>query len=126
MVKLTAFFLATTVMIQSFNLKQSDVLKLPALAKHVIDHLIEGDSFTDFFAMHYGNKTDLHKNEHKEHKNLPFNHKNNDSIFTSVFFFESNLNPVKSSFNCFYQNKPNSNIPFFRFLLSFTIFQPPK
>lgn len=126
MTKITAIFLATTVMLQSFNLKQTDVLKLPTLVAHVFSHLYDGDTFADFIAMHYGDKSDLHKNEHKEHKKLPFNHKNFDSIFTSIFFFELISIPIKSSFTCFFQNESFGYVATFRYLLSYAVFQPPK
>ena len=37
-------------------------------------HLKSGDSFKEFIAMHYGIESNIHEQEHKEHKELPFKH----------------------------------------------------
>lgn len=126
MFKITAIFLALTIALQSFNLKPVDVLNLPNLFGHALSHLNTGDSFLEFMAMHYGNKYELHINKHKEHKNLPFNHKKSDSITTSVFFFESVIFSIKQKVCSFFQFALHYYIEPFSYLLSYTFFQPPK
>ena len=72
MFKSLAIILSISILLQSFPLQLGDFYKLPDLVNHLSQHIENGDSLTDFMAMHYGCELEDHKNEHKE---LTPNHK---------------------------------------------------
>lgn len=69
----------------SANTAFGEVLKLPLLIHHYIDHLREGNelSVIDFFVNHYSGKIQHHhQGNNHEHENLPFKSANNN--FTNI------------------------------------------
>lgn len=79
MTKLLSILAALLILIQSFNISFGDIVQLDELLEHAAFHKAQyGDNILVFISKHYGElKEDHHKNhkeEHEEHKNLPFQH----------------------------------------------------
>ncbi|MDP3311897.1 hypothetical protein [Lutibacter sp.] len=125
MQKAIAYILIITVLLQSFNVEFNDYYKIPALASHFITHLEKGDSISEFISMHYGSLENSHKEDHKEHQNLPFQHHQLDSTFQFNFIIVTNYIEFKYNdivitvSNFFYKNS-------FKSLFRKFIFQPPQ
>ncbi|GGK49763.1 MULTISPECIES: hypothetical protein [Flavobacteriaceae] len=125
MTKISAIILSLTILFQSFNFDLEDLNNIPALADHISCHLDSGDSFVDFFEMHYGSESNNHEQEHKEHKELPFKHQHLESHFQMVYIlcvqnYPFNFNEVKLETNNFTYKEPTTN------LFINNLFQPPQ
>lgn len=123
--KLTVIILSITILLQSFNFEVKDFNKIPTLLDHITCHFNTGDSFADFISMHYGSEVNMHKDVHKEHKELPFKQKHLETSFQYVYMIFSNdifssFNELTFAENKFAYNEATSN----SFLNS--IFQPPQ
>lgn len=88
--KLTVVILSFTILFQSFSFEVTDFSKMSSLVDHLTKHVDSGDSYTDFISMHYGSEANSHKNEHKEHRELPFKHKHLESHFQYMYKLFSN------------------------------------
>ena len=123
--KIAVIFLSFTVLFQSFNLNLEDLPKIPHLFEHIKTHIQQGESLREFIAMHYGCEIDFHKNEHKEHQNLPFKKQNFDAHFNIDFIICNNLFPLQTypkdfvSTYFMYKEQPIK-------LFETHIFQPPR
>lgn len=114
MQKITVVILSFTILFQSFSIEIADFSKISTLVEHFICHFENGDTLTDFMSMHYGSEVDMHENEHKEHKELPFKHKHLDSHFQNVYALFSqeifnSFNEVSFKEHKFAYNEPTSN-----------------
>ena len=123
--KLTVIILSITILLQSFNFEVKDFNKIPTLLDHITCHFNTGDSFADFISMHYGSKVNMHKDVHKEHKELPFKQKHLETSFQYVYMiflegFSGSFKEIAFRKNNFAYNEPTSNL----FINS--IFQPPQ
>jgi len=124
-VKLGVLLMSFTILFQSFNFEISDAFKFSTLIDHLAIHMEEGDGIDDFLDLHYGDKVDLHKDQHKEHRELPFkqHHMDVNIHYVNTVFEEKNLssfiemNAVENNFT--YKN-PYTN----SFINNF--FQPPQ
>jgi len=123
--KLTVIILSITILLQSFNFEVKDFNKIPTLLDHITCHFDTGDSFADFISMHYGSEVNMHKDVHKEHKELPFKQKHLETSFQYVYMiflegFSGSFKEIAFRKNNFAYNEPTSNL----FINS--IFQPPQ
>ncbi|MDY0780975.1 hypothetical protein [Tenacibaculum sp. IB213877] len=86
--KLASISLSILILFQSFNIHLEDITSVQVLVEHAQFHKkMYGDSFFEFLADHYGKNMNEHKNDHKEHKDLPFksdyqNHFHHNIAFT--------------------------------------------
>jgi len=104
-----------------------DIAKVPYLIDHYHQHKSKDSAFSliEFFNMHYGSLAEKHdKEEHEQHKGLPFKAPDNVTIHSTVFLTEPHntsieLEAIEVTYTNFYQ--PNSYSEF-----SPTIFQPPR
>lgn len=107
------------------NTAFGEVLKLPMLIHHYIEHSQEDDnhSILGFLADHYGEDTNHHDNQH-EHDNLPFKTESPNTGQTFClppsFIETTKLVPIKELKTLTFQEQNYSNI----YLDS--IWQPPK
>lgn len=125
MIKVAAFILALTVLIQSFNFDASDLQKIPTLVNHFSSHFDNGDSLSEFVSMHYGSSTQNHEEEHQEHGELPFKHQHIDSHFQLAFVITVNQYPL----DCIETSHDTQNFNYKEPLTSLVVhnfFQPPK
>lgn len=125
MQKITVVILSLTILFQSFSIEISDITKVSILVDHFLCHLETGDSLDDFMSMHYGSEVEVHKNEHKEHKELPFKKEHLESHFQNVFAFFlqdafTSFSEISFKEHKFAYNEPTSN----SFVNSFL--QPPQ
>ena len=125
MTKPFAIFLSFFMLFQSVNMDNNDLLKIPNLLQHLTTHLKNGDSIGDFISLHYGSLKDVHKNKHKEHKNLPFNQYSfdahiNNIVFISSTVFKLNITSKVVKKEIFYYEQSSINLFFNK------IFQPPR
>jgi len=125
MFKSLSVILSFSILLQSVNIKIDDFDKIPNLFNHLTQHLEQGDSFIEFFSMHYGCELKNHKNEHKEHQKLPFKHQNLDGHIQLVLipsFFKISNFELKTFHkkSIFYYAEPLAH------LFSNYIFQPPR
>ena len=123
--KLTVIILSITILLQSFNFEVKDFNKIPTLLDHITCHFNTGDSLADFISMHYGSEANMHKDAHKEHKELPFKQKHLETSFQYVYMiflegFSGSFKEIAFRKNNFAYNEPTSNL----FINSF--FQPPQ
>ena len=72
--KITAILVSFIILFQSFSIEVADFGKVSTLMEHFTCHIEAGDTFANFISMHYGSQLNIHKNEHNEHKELPFKH----------------------------------------------------
>ncbi len=127
MSKVFAILFSTLIFAQSSNISFEAFSKLNVLLEHAKFHQeTYGDSFFEFLAEHYGERTIQHVNDHKEHEELPFKHQNDcthiayDFTVNQVFNFDSNQqNFIQFPFNFFYEE--SSSI-----FEKPSVFQPPK
>ncbi len=127
MTKIFAIIFATLILVQGSNISFGDFSKLNVLLEHAQFHQeTYGDSFLEFFAEHYGEDMVQHANEHKEHEELPFKHKQDcthiafDFTANPRFNLDSNQQSfIQIPFNFFY--KESSSL-----FEKPSIFQPPK
>jgi hypothetical protein len=125
MTRFLAIILSFTILFQSFNFDLKDFNKIPTLVDHISCHLKEGDSILEFLSMHYGNESNIHEEEHKEHKELPFKQQHLESNFQIVFIlnvqnYPLNFNEIKLETNNFTYKEPTTDL----FINNF--FQPPQ
>ncbi len=127
MSKLVAISYSFLILLQSFNINFEDISKFKVLLEHANYHAeTYGDSFVDFISEHYGEAKYQHNNEHKEHKDLPFNdsqhifsHINTAFTLTTINFrFKPSIS-IEVPFNFFY----SESISLFE---KPSVFQPPK
>lgn len=126
MVKALSIQLAIVVLIGSL-IDLHDIAKLPYLIDHYNQHKSKDIAFSisDFFELHYGSLAEEHdKEEHEQHKGLPFRAPDNTSIHSTIFFTETEntsieLEAVEVTYTNFYQ--PHSSTEF-----QPSIFQPPR
>lgn len=126
--KSVVMFYSLLILAQSFNINTESILKLSALIEHAHYHKdAYDDNFITFLSEHYGGLTSLHKNQHQEHKDLPFKDHHHmlchvNSLFT---FNHSNYYIVVRHF---FEKQPQQF--FYQELFSSfeksPIFQPPK
>ncbi|MDO6595569.1 hypothetical protein Q4512_01510 [Oceanihabitans sp. 2_MG-2023] len=127
MSKVLAITYSFLILIQSFNINLEDISKVKALLDHAQFHKeVYGDTFFEFLTEHYGEVKDDHKNDHKEHKDLPFK----DSHHMCTHINTSFIN-IHNTFDLNYHEF--IEIPFnFHYTETITdsekpsIFQPPK
>ena len=123
--KIAAFILSFIILFQSLSIDMQDVAKIPTLVNHISCHLKSGDNLVDFVEMHYGNLSNVHKNEHNEHKELPFKHQHLDSHFQIAFVIYFQQYPIQTI-----ESIPdNKNFNYIEPLTSLVVnnfFQPPK
>ena len=104
-----------------------DLSKLPYMIKHYQQHKNKAKAFsaTDFFDLHYGQKAEQHdKQEHEQHKGLPFKSHDCTALHANVVFqkFQPSLISTAGfiiSYSNFYQST------FFSSYIQ-SIWQPPK
>lgn len=125
MFKSIAVILSFSILLQSVNIKIDDFDKIPNLFNHLTKHIEQGDSLVEFFSKHYGYELKNHKNEHKEHQKLPFEHQNLDSNIQMVLvhYFVDISNPeleIIHKKSRFHYIEPLDH------LFSNYIFQPPR
>lgn len=104
-----------------------DIAKLPYLVDHYRQHKSKDSAFSivEFIDMHYGSKAKSHdKEEHEQHKGLPFKAPSGTSVHSCVFMPGGPDTPVDLEYTdvCytnFYQSSPYSEF-------SPTVFQPPR
>ncbi|WP_456376352.1 hypothetical protein [Lutibacter sp.] len=123
--KSIVIILSFTILFQSSNFEIKDINKVPILVEHFISHVEDGDSFSDFISLHYGCQVNMHKSEHKEHKELPFKHKHLETHFQYVYTLLSQeisttFKEIQYKEHKFAYNEPTSNL----FVNSFL--QPPQ
>lgn len=135
--KITIFTIVKKIIAISFififlcaNTEIGQLLKLPNLIHHFLEHHEHGDdhtvSFIDFVKSHYNsNKQHSDKDKHDNHQNLPF--KTINTNVNTVLAFE---NQAIFSFTKPISIPINNTVPFHReFYSSFAfanIWQPPK
>ena len=83
--KMSVVFLSLIILVQSFNIGFSDILKLNELFEHAQFHSEKyGDNFFTFLSKHYGDKKKEHEQDHKEelpkHEKLPFSHLHSHTV----------------------------------------------
>jgi len=127
MSKILAFTYSILILLQSFNINLEDFSKINALLNHAEFHKeMYGDTFFEFIVEHYGDAKDNHKNDHKEHDDLPF--KDSHHICTHI-----NTSFISITNNYDFTYTEFIEIPFnFHYNEALTdsekpsIFQPPK
>ena len=112
MTKFFAISAALLILFQSFNLDINDVLEMDELVEHYQFHSREyGDNLIVFLSKHYGElKTDhhqKHKEEQKEHEELPFQHHYPTQTLV-VFIIDE-----PSQYDSYTEVAPNSNDNFY-------------
>ncbi len=128
MIKIISFFVASIILIQSFNIHMLDVFKLKNLMEHIEFHKSTyGDNVFAFVAKHYGyQKLNHEKKEEKgDHQQLPFHH---NTCFDSVVLYVFDMNRYQLKDLDFSDSVLNTF--FFQSAYSFMensdIFQPPQ
>lgn len=104
-----------------------DLAKVPYLLQHYNQHKSKDSRFsaTEFFDLHYGNLAEEHdKEEHEQHKGLPFKAPDHTSIHSTIFLTERqnpaiDLNETTVGYTNFYH-------PIFSSEFHQSIFQPPR
>ena len=127
MSNLFSLLFSALILVQSSNISFDDLSKLNILLEHAKYHQeTYGDSFLDFLAEHYGEKTASHQNEHKEHEILPFkhyqdcNHISHDFTVSPHFYLDNcQQNIIQIAFNFFYEDSSS-------LFEKPSVFQPPK
>lgn len=129
MTNLFSIFVSSIILVQSFNIHITDVLKLDDLMEHAEMHKnMYGDNFLVFLSKHYGNLKQSHKQqqqeEEKDHSHLPINHECSShaqvSFIIDMISFSIDIPAVAdSSIDFYYRDK----FPSFEEL---EIFQPPQ
>ena len=127
MMKVFSFLLSSLILVQSFNISFEDVSKLNVLLEHARYHQESyGDSFFEFISDHYLEEDNHSNNQHKEHEDLPFKHKNqtlntlNFTITFNTFLNVEKSTTLKSSQTNFYYKESSSVFE------KQSVFQPPK
>ncbi|MBC2838468.1 hypothetical protein [Robiginitalea sp. SC105] len=77
MMRPTSILLGSLMLLQSFHMSVSDLVRLDELLEHASYHQQEfGDNFMAFLSKHYGDEKEQHNREHQEeqpqHEQLPF------------------------------------------------------
>jgi hypothetical protein len=127
---LFAISFSLLIVFQSVGLGMQDIFLLGRFVEHAEYHAENyGDDFFTFFEKHYGAlKADHqknHKEEEKEHEELPFQHISCHHVLTDVVLEPFEIPIIRDEINSFpshtfyYQN-------FYSSLEKFCIFQPPK
>lgn len=127
MTKLFAILFSILILVQSSNIGFEDISKLNVLLEHAQYHQeTYGDSFFEFLTEHYGEDMLQHQNDHEEHEELPFKHKQDCTHIAFDFtanaqFCLHNTNPIliRIPLNFFY--KESSSL-----FEKPSVFQPPK
>lgn len=104
-----------------------DLSKVPYMISHFREHQNKADSFSilEFFNLHYGSMAEQHdKQEHEQHKGLPFKSHDCTSSHLSMMltFFQTQIESsfsLKGNYNNFYESAYSSEF-------SESIWQPPK
>lgn len=127
MSKLFAILFSILILVQSSNVGFEDITKLNVLFEHAQYHQdTYGDSFFEFLTEHYGEDMLKHQNDHEEHEELPFKHKQDCTHI--VFDFTANTqfclhntypSLIRIPLNFFY--KESSSL-----FEKPAVFQPPK
>ena len=127
MSKLFAITFSFLILFQSFNIGLEDLSRINVLLEHAQYHQeTYGDSFFEFIAEHYVDKTYHPDSEHSEHDRLPFQDHNKACVNANAVF---TLNTVDYNLICV----PFAQIPFnffYKDSISLSekpsVFQPPK
>lgn len=130
MSKIFAILLSCLVFIQSIGMSFDDILQFDELIEHAQFHKKQyGDDFFTFFSKHYGNlKADhskKHKEEQKDHEDLPFQYQGQICSFTTLIVLYSE---IESHFTGFSKD-PEANFYYQSSLSSLhkkALLQPPK
>lgn len=128
--KIVAIGISLLILLQGANIHLKDLVELGDLVEHYQFHNEEyGDDFMVFVSKHYGelkeSHSEKHKEEQKDHENLPFQHQSHCSI-QHVFVVDSN-NFIEASSEIALVVKGN-----FHYQISYSHiwddspFQPPK
>ncbi|HHC79203.1 MAG TPA: hypothetical protein ENK46_04925 [Flavobacteriia bacterium] len=126
MKKIISIVLMSLILIQTSEASISDVLQLKSLFQHAKFHQqMYGDSFFEFLSEHYGQKAYEHRNEHKEHHDLPLkNHQNIINALTVFVVCISHFTIKEQTFietaSNFFYKEPTSSFE------KPSVFQPPK
>ena len=123
--KITVVILSLTILLQSISIEAADIGKIPTLAAHIACHFETGDGFSDFISMHYGSNTNIQKNTHKEHSELPFKHEHLDAHIQIDFIFISNIITKKFEENIFSNQHFSYKEPSTE-QYTYSFFQPPQ
>lgn len=129
--KLTAFILSITMLIQGMSITYNDILNLDKFMEHAKFHKEQyGDNFLEFLSKHYGELKEQHSKEHQEekseHEQLPF-----QGDFRCCLDFSRILSKI-SEFNFHFLDFFVERNPVFRYQNIYTspdklgVFQPPK
>jgi len=120
-------YVLTVVILTGSAIDLHDLSKIPYMISHFQQHKnnAEAFSFADFFDLHYGASAEQHdKQEHEQHKGLPF--KTHDCTTSHISMILIDFEPnIESSFgltiryNNFYESAYSSDF-------SQSIWQPPK
>ncbi len=128
-IKLFTIFISSFILVQSFNIHISDVLKLSELMEHADFHKDKyGDSILVFISKHYGDLKQAHKKQHQEeekkHSHAPINHDCSSQLQVSFILNKNSFiieipQLMEKSTNFYYQDR-------FSAFEKQRIFQPPK
>ncbi|MBX2913670.1 MAG: hypothetical protein KF856_00225 [Cyclobacteriaceae bacterium] len=120
-------YLLTALILAGSVIDLHDLSKVPYMLRHFQQHKsnTESFSFSDFFDLHYGASAEQHdKQEHEQHKGLPF--KTHDCTTSHISMILTDFEPnIESSFgltisyNNFYESAYSSDF-------CQSIWQPPK
>lgn len=120
-------YLLTALILAGSVIDLHDLSKVPYMISHFQQHKnnAESFSFVDFFDLHYGASAEQHdKQEHEQHKGLPF--KTHDCTTSHISMILTDFEPnIESSFgltisyNNFYESAYSSDF-------CQSIWQPPK
>ncbi|HNP94414.1 MAG TPA: hypothetical protein PKJ63_02260 [Cyclobacteriaceae bacterium] len=126
MQKLVSILLTIVVAVGSLT-DLHDLVKVPYLLQHYNQHKSKDSKFSasEFFDLHYGTLAEEHdKEEHEQHKGLPFKAPDHTSIHSTIFLTERQnpaieLDETAVSYTNFYH-------PIFSSEFHQSIFQPPR
>lgn len=126
MFKTVSIALAFTILMGSLA-DIHDLAKLPYLMEHYNQHKAKDSTFSlsEFFDMHYGKQAKEHdKEEHEQHKGLPFKAPNHTSIHSTIFLTERQTPAIELDVT--EVTYSNSYQPIFSSEFHQSIFQPPR
>lgn len=129
--KLTAFILSITMLIQGMSITYNDILNLDEFIEHAKFHQEHhGDNFFEFLSKHYGELKEQHSEEHQEeqseHEQLPF--QNEFRCCLDFSRIASNFTEINFDFTSFFIEKKSV----FHYQNIYTspdklgLFQPPR
>lgn len=122
--KLIVIFLSVLILVQSTQLKPIDFMSMGKLWQHAKTHISEGNSFEEFFNMHYGKESSEHIPQDNEHNHLPLHHHNDTNL--TILFVSFNLAKQELAFDLNQlKDKLFYYVNHYFFIISIKIVQPP-